>query len=164
MQQFGEFQKIYPTKAKHIIYMKIRLAANHAVSVLRSGLFSNFCFGTFFIVFVVRKHNSFVLYFLLLNSYQIDHSFLWHLIIFAQTQSHQNKGLVHLIRKLDLQRSYLKMKQARNVIDVSVITNLVDIFANKLFKIDPTSLSSKAQISWEGNKNLEKFLTLLRLF
>ena len=63
MQQFGEFQKIYPTKAKHIIYMKIRLAANHVVSVLRSGLFSNFCFGTFFIVFVVQKHNSFVLYF-----------------------------------------------------------------------------------------------------
>jgi hypothetical protein len=67
-------------------------------------------------------------------------------IIFAQTQSHQNKGLVHLIRKLELQRSYLKMKQARNVIDVSVITNLVDIFANELFKIDPTSLSSKVQI------------------
>ena len=164
MQQFGEFQKIYPTKAKHIIYMKIRLAANHAVSVLRSGLFSNFCFGTFFIVFVVRKHNSFVLYFLLLNSYQIDHSFLWHLIIFAQTQSHQNKGLVHLIRKLELQRSYLKMKQAWNVIEVSVITNLVDIFANELFKIDPTSLSSKVQIPWEGNNNLEKFLNLFWLY
>jgi hypothetical protein len=32
-------------------------------------------------------------------------------------------------------------------IEVSVITNHVDIFANKLFKIDPTSLSSKVQIS-----------------